>query len=529
MSKARILVADPIAQEGVAFLKQVGDVDVITKQTPEQLIERLPDYDAMVVRSETKVTAEILQNCGNRLKVIGRAGVGVDNIDLPTATARGIIVVNSPEGNTLAAAEHTIALMLALARNIPAAAATMKAGGWDRSKYVGVQVYNKTLGVIGMGKIGREVAKRARGLGMNVLAYDPYLGEEAFERAGATAADLDTIYTQSDFITVHVPINAQTRGLIGAGQIAKMKDGVRLINVARGGIIDETALLEAIASGKVAGAALDVYEKEPLAADSVLRSEPKLLLTPHLGASTEEAQVAVVMDVAEQIADILSGRPARAAVNMPAIDPQMYILLKPYLLLAEKIGRLHAQLRASRISGVEVTYSGEVAEMDVRPVTRAVLKGLLDPILSESVNYVNAPLLAEQRGIKVVESKSESEADYTDLITVTVVSDTGRHPISGVKFGAKDIRIVEIEGFRVDVEPEGLAIMTRHIDRPGMIGSVGTLLGKNGINIGGMQVGRHSKGQEALMILTVDDPVPDDVLEELKAIEGMANARSIAF
>jgi len=525
----RILVADPIAEEGVARLQQVGQVDIITKQTPEQLKENLPNYDALVVRSETKVTADILAAAGDRLKVIGRAGVGVDNIDLPAATGKGIIVVNSPEGNTLAAAEHTMAMILSLARNVPDAVASTRAGEWKRSKFVGVQLYGKKLGVVGLGKIGRAVAARAAGFEMDVLGYDPYLSEEAAEKLGITLCTLDRIFRESDFITFHVPLTAQTRRMVSTDQIALMKPGVRLINVARGGIVDEAALRAAVDDGHVAGAAIDVFEKEPIPADSPLLGTSKILTTPHLGASTAEAQVAVVMDVADQIADVMAGRPARAAVNMPAIDAAVYAALKPYLTLAEKIGRLHSQLRTSRVETVEITYSGDVADMDVRPVTRAVLKGLLDAVMHESVNYVNAPVLAEQRGIKVVESRMEAPADYTDLITVTVMTDTGRHVIAGTKFGAKDIRIVDIEGFRVDVEPIGLALMARHHDQPGMIGKVGTLLGSNGVNIAGMQVGRHEKRGLALMILTVDDEIPEPLLEELLKVEGMDNARPIAF
>ncbi|HEY3268934.1 MAG TPA: phosphoglycerate dehydrogenase [Armatimonadota bacterium] len=525
----RILVADPIAEEGVERLKQVGEVDVITKQTPEQLAANLPNYDALVVRSETKVTADVLASVGSRLKVIGRAGVGVDNIDLPAATNKGILVVNSPEGNTLAAAEHTMAMLMSVARNVPNAVASMRAGEWKRSQFTGVQLYGKTLGVVGLGKIGREVVARAKAFEMNILAYDPYLSAESAERLGVSLSDLDTIFRKSDFITFHVPLTPQTRNLVGAEQLAVMKPTVRLVNVARGGIINEAALRAAIDDGRVAGAAIDVYEKEPVPADSPLLGSPKIITTPHLGASTQEAQIAVVMDVAEQIADIMAGRPARAAVNMPAIDATVFVTLKPYLALAEKIGRLHAQLRASRTKSVAISYSGDIASMDVRPVTRAVLKGLLDLILPESVNYVNAPVLAEQRGIKVTESRTDDDSDYTDLITVTITNETGEHTIAGAKFGAKDIRIVEIEGFRVDIEPTGFALMVRHHDQPGMIGKVGTLLGNNNVNIAGMQVGRHERRGLALMILGVDDPIPEPLLQELSKLEGMENAKPIEF
>lgn len=529
MSDIKILVADPIAEEGVARLREVGDVDVITKQTPDQLKENLPNYDALVVRSETKVTADILAHVGDRLKVIGRAGVGVDNIDLAAATARGVIVVNSPDGNTLAAAEHTMALILAAARNVVSASSSVQAGEWKRGQFVGVQLYNKTLGVVGLGKIGREVAQRARAFEMNVLAYDPYLSEEAADRLGVTLSDLNNLFRESDFITFHIPLTTQTRHMLGTEQLALMKPSARVVNVARGGILDEAALRQAVDEGRIAAAAIDVFEKEPIAADSPLLGSPRIVTTPHLGASTVEAQKAVVMDVAEQIADIMAGRPARAAVNMPAIDPHMYALMKPYLTLAEEIGRLHAQVRATPVEAVEISYSGEVAAMDVRPITRAVLKGLLQPILQESVNYVNAPVLAEERAIRVVESKTDDPSDYTDLISVTVSNESGDHTIRGARFGAKDVRIVEIEGFRVDLAPTGIALMTRHTDQPGMIGRVGTLLGEAGINIAGMQVGRQNKGREALMILTVDETIPDEILEQVRAQDGMQNARLILF
>lgn len=529
MSDIKILVADPIAEEGVARLREVGQVDVITKQTPDQLKANLPNYDALVVRSETKVTADVLAEAGDRLKVIGRAGVGVDNIDLPAATAKGVIVVNSPDGNTLAAAEHTMALLMSVARNVPAANASVQAGEWKRSQFVGVQLYNKTLGIVGLGKIGREVAARARAFDMDILAYDPYLSEEAADRLGVTLADLDRLFRESDFLTFHIPLTSQTRHMVGAEQLAVMKPTARIVNVARGGIIDEAALRKAIDDGGIAGAAIDVFEKEPMPADSPLHGSPRIITTPHLGASTEEAQKAVVMDVAEQIADIMAGRPARAAVNMPAVDPRMYALLEPYLRLAETIGSLHAQLRATPVTSVDVVYSGDVAAMDVRPLTRAVLKGLLDPIMQESVNYVNAPLLAEERAIRVVESKTDEPSDYTDLISVTVHNQSGPHTIQGTKFGAKDIRIVEVEGYRMDVEPTGLALITRHIDQPGMIGRVGMLLGESDVNIGNMQVGRVGKGHEAIMVLTVDEPIPDPLMERLRQLDGISDAKLIAF
>jgi D-3-phosphoglycerate dehydrogenase len=518
----RVLVADPIAAAGVERLREGASVDVLTGQTPEQLLGCIGDYDALVVRSETKVTAPILA-AGKRLRIVARAGVGVDNIDVPAATANGVIVVNSPEGNTIAAAEHTIALLLAMSRKIPDAAASLRQGQWKRSQFVGVEVYNKVLGVVGLGKIGREVARRGRGLRMQVLASDAFVTPELAEREGVELVELDELLRRSDYITVHTPLTKETRGLLDDAAFDKMRAGVRIVNCARGGIIDEAALLRALESGKVAAAALDVFEKEPPPEDHPLIHHPKVVPTPHLGASTEEAQVNVALDVVDQILAVLDGRPPRSAVNMPSISAEVLARIEAHLELGTKIGRLHAQLSDSPIRAVSVVYGGDLVSVDVQPVTRAILMGLLQPALAEGVNQVNAPFLAEQRGIRVTESKTAGASDYPNYIRVDVEGTEERRTISGTVYGRRDLRIREIDQFEIDLHPAGYMLFARHKDRPGIIGTVGTMLGDAGVNIGEMRVGREAVGERAVMVLTVDEPVPDDLLR------GIADAVQAEF
>jgi len=524
----RVLVSDPIAPEGIAILKQVADVDVKTGLPKEELASIIGDYDALAVRSETKVTAEILEKA-TKLKIIGRAGVGVDNIDVAKATERGVLVVNSPEGNTMAAAELTVAMLLALARNIPQADATLRVGEWKRSKYMGSEIYGKTLGVIGLGKIGREVAKRLQSFEMKVIGYDPYLKAEQAEALGIRLVDLPTLYKESDYITVHVPKTKETAGMIAAEQIATMKPTVRLINVARGGIIDEAALAEAAKSGKIAGAAIDVFSVEPATADNPLLGIPNIITTPHLGASTEEAQVNVAIDIAEQIADVLSGKPARAAVNMPSVSAEVLARIEPYLALGEKIGSLMSQMSQSGVQDFEVIYNGDDFEnLPTLHITRAVMKGVLEPVVPDSVNYVNAPSLAAARGIKVTESRVQNDS-HSCLLTVRAQTKNNTREICGTVFGRHDVRIVHIDGYRVDIVPKGSMIVTEHTDRPGIIGKVGTLLGNNSVNIAGMHVGRESEGQKALMVLMIDSPVEDSILDQIKQIDGMETARQVSL
>lgn len=523
----KVLIADPIAPEGIEILKTVAEVDVKTGLSKDELAAIIGDYDALAVRSETKVTAEIIARA-TKLKIIGRAGVGVDNIDVEAATNRGILVVNSPEGNTLAAAELTVAMLLALARNIAPADQALRAGKWDRKKYMGSEVYGKTVGVIGLGKIGREVVSRLQAFGMSVLGYDPFLKPEQAEALGITLADLDTLYQESDYITVHVPKTKETTGMISADKIALMKPTVRLINVARGGILDEAAVAEAVQSGRIAGAAIDVYTTEPAPADNPLLGVANILTTPHLGASTEEAQVNVALDIAEQIVEVLNGKPARAAVNMPSVSADMLGRLQPYLTLAEKIGSLHAQLTSSPISEVEVVYAGDFESLPTVHLTRAVLKGLLEPVVQEGVNYVNAPALAAARGIKITESRTPSAGEGGGCV-LTVRKRGGSHDreICGAVLSRDNIRILTIDGYRVDIRPAGPMLVTQHTDRPGVIGKVGTLIGEANINIAGMHVGRESEGQGALMVLKLDTPTPDALLEAIRRVDGMETVRLV--
>jgi len=523
----KVLVADPIAPEGIEILKTVAEVDVKTGLPKDELAAIIGDYDALAVRSETKVTADIIARAG-KLKIIGRAGVGVDNIDVEAATNRGILVVNSPEGNTLAAAELTVAMLLALARNIAPADQALRGGKWDRKKYMGSEVYGKTLGVVGLGKIGREVVSRLQAFGMSVLGYDPYLKPEQAESLGIKLVDLDTLYRESDYITVHTPKTKETTGMINREKLALMKPTVRLINCARGGIIDEAALAEAAKAGQIAGAAVDVFTVEPAAADNPLLGVPNILTTPHLGASTEEAQVNVALDIAEQIVEVLNGKPARAAVNMPSVSADMLGRLQPYLTLAEKIGSLHAQLTSSPISEVEVVYAGDFESLPTVHLTRAVLKGLLEPIVQESVNYVNAPALAAARGIKITESRTGASGEGGGCV-LSVRKRGGSHDreICGTVFSRDNIRILYIDGYRVDIRPSGPMLVTQHTDRPGVIGKVGTLLGEAGINIAGMHVGRESEGQGALMVLKLDTPTSEGLLEQIRQIDGMETVRLV--
>ncbi len=524
----RVLVADKISSEGVEILKKVADVDVKTSLGIDELITSIGCYDGLVVRSATQVTTDVITAAKN-LKIIGRAGVGVDNIDVPAATQHGIVVVNSPEGNTIAAAELTMALLLALSRNIPVADSSMKQGKWDRNSYVGVEVYNKTLGIIGLGKIGREVAKRAQSFGMRVIAQDPYLSSEVSKKLGIQLVSLDELLAQSDYISLHLPKTRDTEGLIGAEQISKMKDGIRIINVARGGIIDEFALAEALKSGKVAGAAVDVYSTEPISQDNPLLKASNIITTPHLGASTTEAQSKVAIDVAEQMVDYFTGKPPRAAVNIPPVSPEVMERIAPYLTLAERMGVFLTQTAEGHFDSIDVCYSGDVAQEETNTITRAVLVGILRPMLSQTVNFVNAPLIAEARDIKVTESRTATFDDFTSLVNIRAKTSKGVREISGTIFGRNEMRIVRVDGYRMDLVPEGTMLFVPHEDKPGIIGQVGTILGNQGINIGGMHVGRDKISKRAVMVLSVDSIVPDEIRQKIMQMSGIESIRQISF
>jgi len=523
----KVLITDPISDEGIKMLKaEPGlQVDVDTKLTKEQLIEKIKDYDALIIRSETQVTKEVI-HAAQLLKIIGRAGVGIDNVDVPAATEKGIIVANAPEGNTMAACEHTIAMMFSMARNIPQANVSLKSGKWERSKFMGIEIQGKTLGIIGLGRIGGEVTRRARCMGMNVLAQDPFTTPERAKDIGAKLTTRDEIYEKADFITVHTPLIPETRHMISTPQFEKMKTGVRIINCARGGIIDEAALLAALKSGKVAGAALDVFEKEPPVGNPLLELS-QVIVTPHLGASTKEAQVSVATIIAEQVLNAFKGLPVTTALNIPIMKPETMEQIKPFLPLAESLGKFTAQMVDGHIKEIDVVYSGEITQKDVSLVTIAVVKGILDVKKGELVNYVNAKTIAKEYGINVVESKSGKVGDYTNLITVTIKTDSGKRKVSGTIFGNKDARIVSVDDYRIEAMPAGYMIVTMHKDRPGVIGNVGTILGKNDINIAGMVVGREAVRGEAIMILNVDDAVPQPVLKEMIAKAELYDARYV--
>jgi len=523
----KVLVSDKLSSDGVNKLKNAGlDVDVITGLTEDELIQIIPQYEALIVRSETKVTPKVIA-AAKAMKIIARAGVGVDNIDLPSATKAGIIVVNSPEGNTVAAAEHTIAMMLSMARNIPAAQASLKSGRWDRSKFVGVEVFNKTLGVVGLGKIGSRVASIASGMGMHIIAYDPFVTPEYAKQHGIEIKNLDDVLKSADFITFHIPKTPETFHLINKNKFAIMKKGVRIINCARGGIIDENDLAEALKSGQVTAAAIDVYEKEPTPPDNPLLALDNVVCVPHLGASTVEAQVNVAIDVVDQVIDVSRGEPARAAVNIPAMKPAVLAKVKPFMPLCEKIGKVCSQLASGSISGLEITYQGEVSNLDTSPLTIAVLKGIFDSILEYPVNFVNAPIVAKERGLKVVESKTPESPDFANLITVTIKSENGCISVGGTTFSGFGDRIVRIDEFTIDMELSGYMLIATHTDKPGIIGSVGTILGKNKINIAGMDVGRQSIGGKAVMVLTVDTSIPESVISEITKTDGISTAKLV--
>jgi len=514
--KKRILVSDPLAESGLKILREQPDteVDVRIGLKPEELLAIVGDYDALVIRSHTRVTAEVIA-AAKRLKVIGRAGVGTDNIDVEAATKRGIIVMNSPTGNTVAAAEHTMTLMLALSRNIALANAAIRAGQWERTRFTGVELYGKTLGVLGLGRIGTEVAKRARAFGMKVIGVDPFLSEAGAEKIGVQLVSFPELLRNSDYITIHVPLTQDTYHLFNAETFAQMKRNVRIINCARGGIIDEEALIEALKRGQVAGAALDVFEDEPHI-NARLVELPNVLATPHLGASTEEAQENISVEIATQCLNALRGRAVLNAINLPSLDARTLEVLGPFLKLAEKLGAFQAQLVEGTIEEVCIEYTGGLFDRNVAPVTIAVEKGLLTPALQELVNYVNAPFYMEQRGIRVTETRSSSHDVFSNLLTVRVRTNRGTHVVSGTVFGDKQ-RIVMLDDYQLTATPEGGMLLVYNNDQPGAIGVIGTILGRNGINIADMSVGRESPRGRALMLINVDSPIPREILHELQA------------
>lgn len=511
----RVLVSDKLAAEGLEILRaaEALQVDVKTGLNPTELAEIIKDYDGLVIRSATKVTAEIIAAASN-LKIIGRAGIGVDNVDVPAASKRGIVVMNTPGGNTVTTAEHAIAMMCSLARRIPQATASMKAGKWEKNKFMGSELFNKTLGIIGMGRVGSIVAERAQGLKMQIIAYDPFLTKESAESMGVSLVALDELYARADFISIHSPLTKETKNLLDAKAFAKMKKSVFIINCARGGIVNEADLYDALISGRVAGAALDVFDEEPTQNAALVALE-NVVCTPHLGASTDEAQINVAIAVAEQIVAYFLTNEIKNAVNFPSINKEFLNIIQPYISLAEKLGGFHSQIAKGAIEEVTVEYSGEIINYDVAPLTVALLKGLLSPILNEAVNYINAPVIAKERGIKFSEVKSTHIGDYTSMIAITTKGTQGKHYTAATLFGKQAARIVRLDKFTLDVIPEGHMLCIYNNDMPGVIGNIGELLGSNGINIARLHLSRDEEKKEALLVLSTDTPVGGKVLEKL--------------
>ena len=525
----KVLVTDKINESAGAIIEKAAEVDFLPTMSEEELIKVIPNYDALMVRSQTKVTAKIIE-AGKNLKIIGRAGVGVDNIDLEAATQNGIIVVNSPDGNTMAAAEHTVALMLAMARNIAPAATSTAAGKWDRSKFTGCELYKKTLGVIGFGKIGTHVAEVALALGMKVVVFDPYTSKEIVEKVGGEYIDnLDAFWGRCDFITVYVPKTKDTANMINKDTIAKMKKGVRLVNCARGGIINECDLKDAINSGHVAGAAIDVYENEPNIAECpLLECNGNIVLTPHLGASTQEAQMNVAIDVAEQIKEVLSGGSAASAVNIPSLRPDKLEPVKDYMQIAENSGELAVQLTNGVIKIIEIIADGDLANVDIQPLEVAVLKGVLSSKL-EGVNYVNAPVIAKKRGISIVSSRSNTRSNFAGRLTIKLITDKETTVVAGALVTKEIPRIVRINDYATSIRPEKHVLIVPHVNKPSMIAQVAKVIGENEINIGSMNVVQKNDKHEteSIMVINVDEAVDDKTLDMIAKIDGVHNPKCV--
>ena len=524
----KVLISDKLSEEGKKILAAQGlEVDDKSGITPDQLKEIIGEYDGLIIRSATKATADII-SAAKKLKVIGRAGVGVDNVDVVAATQKGILVMNTPEGNTVSTAQLTFSMLLALARNIPQACASMKAGAWEKTKFKGTEVTGKILGIIGLGRIGTVVMKYAKAFGMNVIVYDPYLTKERAELLGVTQVSLDELFAKSDYVTVHTPLTKDTKGIVNTDAINKMKKGVRIINCARGGIVDEEALAEGLKSGKVAGAALDVFTKEPPEGIG-LTSLPNLIATPHLGASTAEAQEQVAVDIAHQIADYLTTGKVLNAINMPSIDEDTYEKMKPYIMLSEKLGSFTSQAVRGTIKSMDIYYSGAVNEFDVSSLTRGTVKGFLEPMLEGAVNYINALVIAKERGMRINEIKTSDSEDFASLITIKATTEEdGVFTISGSVFGKRmDPRIVRINGYHVDAHPIGYLLLITNKDTPGAIGKIGTTLGSRGINISDMTLGRKAQGEKAVIVLNIDGAVPDNVIEAVENLEEVVEVTTI--
>jgi D-3-phosphoglycerate dehydrogenase len=521
----KVLVADSVSEEGIECLRECAQVDIKTGLKPEEIINIIGDYEALIVRSQTQVTDKIIE-AGKKLMVVGRAGVGIDNINVDAATQRGIIVVNAPTGNTISATEHTIALMLAIARHIPQAYISLKGGKWDRNKFTGTELRGKTLGIIGLGNIGAEVARRARAFEMKLLGFDPFVSAERAGQLQVNMVPFEQLLKESDFITVHIPLNDKTRGLIGEKEIAMMKPTARIINCARGGIIDEELLAKVVAEKKIAGAAVDVFTKEP-ATDNPLTKVEGIIVTPHLGASTEEAQVTAARDVAEQIADVLNGKPARYAVNIAYVAAETYAVLAPFIKAAQATGRFLSQYAEGQIKSLRIRYEGEIANYDTSILKASVLGGMLEMVSEERINLVNANVIAARRGISVVEEKIPACENYTALLTLIAGTTDGMTTVAATVMRGEP-HLVRVNDYWIDVVPTGgYFLFADHLDRPGIIGAVGNITGSANINIHSMIVGRLKPRGQALMILALDEPLPEDVRRKILAIPDIKTAKVV--
>ena len=525
----KILISDSLSKQGVELLEKAGFTVVVKSKMPkDELFKEIKGADGLIVRSGTKVTEELIA-VAEKLKVVGRAGSGLDNVDTPAATRRGIVVMNTPGGNTVTTAEHTMSMICAMSRKIPQATASVKAGKWEKDKFMGVELYNKVLGVVGVGQIGSHLTKLAQGIGMSVIAYDPYLAEERAEKMGVNMMPLAELFKRADIISVHTPLTPETKGLINAQAISTMKPGVMIVNCARGGIINEGDLFEALKTKRVAAAAFDVFEEEPVKPDHPLLTLENFICTPHIGAQTTEAQENLAVGIAEQIVDYFTKGIARGAVNIPSVSPELLPRLQPYLSLAEQLGKLQTQLCEGGIERVIVEYSGEAASLSIAPLTIAVLKGLLTPVMESPVNYVNAPIVAKERGIEVKEVKISDAGDFTSLIRVQVEAGKKSHQVAGTLYHKKDPRVVEIDQFKVEVVPEGHMLLILNVDRPGVIGMVGKVLGDNQINIVRMQCALEKRGGNALLIIGSDAVFPETVLEEIKSSKDILSVKVAAL
>ncbi len=526
----KVLISDKMSPKAKDVFAKYPDIEVDYKvgMTPEELKSVIHEYDGLAIRSATKVTGEIIEAATN-LKVVGRAGIGVDNVDIPAASKKGIIVMNTPFGNTVTTAEHAVSMMISLARQIPQATISMKNGKWEKGRFMGVEITGKTLGIVGIGNIGSIVADRAQGLKMNVIAYDPYISKDKAEQLGLELVELDELFARADFISIHTPLTDGTRNLINKEAFAKMKDGVMIVNCARGGIINEDDLAEAIKSKKVRGAALDVFAKEPPEADNPLLQLEEFTCTPHLGASTDEAQENVATQVAEQIAEYLSNGIIKNALNMPSVSSEELPRLKPYIELAEKLGSILGQLSQSGMKKISLKYSGDVAEVNLKPLTTTILKGLLEPMMQESVNLVNAPLIAKERGIEILEAKSSEPGNFSSLIRVMLQTEKRERSVAGTLFHHKEPRIVQIDGIDIEALPSGNILFIYNNDKPGIIGNIGNILGNAGINIASFQLGRSRAHDKAVSMINVDSEVGAEIIDSIRSLPDIIEANQVTL